>query len=319
MNSPSMIARDRHGHRRTTTVVLLALLALLAGLSVVVAPAAAATSAAEARADRYERALVGRLNRARSARGLRSVRVVPCVDAVAERHAARMRRTRRPVPVGDRVMLRECRRVLELDAAGIGGYRPAALVRHWLADRTARSVLLDRRTRWVGAGAVFTRARGWHVSLLVAGRRTRSAVPGEEAAPPTADGTTTSGMSELETAILEETNRRRALRGLTLLQPSACAAEFAGEHSASMADTGVLAHADLEVLRERCGTVAAAENIATGSAGVRLDASSLVQAWMDSPAHRANILAPGLTHLGVGVAEDASGRWYATQDFLEAA
>lgn len=326
MNAAAMTFRGRHPRRTIAAVTLLALLGLLTGLLVVAAPGAAATSPAKARADRYERALVSKLNRARSARGLSSVRVVPCVDKVADEHAALMRRTQRLARMENRAMVRECRRSLELSATSIGRYRPAALVQGWLAGGSAESVLLHRRTRWVGAGAVFTRARGWHVSLLVTGRRTAGTVPVEESAPTrtgddgTADGpgaAEVNGMSERETAILDETNRRRARHGLSALQPSSCAAEFAGEHAASMARSGGFAHADVDELRDRCGGVGAAENLATGAGA--LDAAAVVRAWMDSSGHRANILDPDLTHLGVGIAKNADGRWYVAQDFLDVA
>jgi len=36
-------------------------------------------------------------------------------------------------------------------------------------------------------------------------------------------------------------------------------------------------------------------------------AQNLVDRWMDSPGHRANILAPGVTHIGVG--SHVGGQW----------
>lgn len=40
----------------------------------------------------------------------------------------------------------------------------------------------------------------------------------------------------------------------------------------------------------------------------------IVQGWMDSPGHRANILSPDYTHLGIGVVTTGSKLW-ATQNF----
>lgn len=345
-----------HRLRRATPVVVVLLTLSLLGVAGIAAPASAA-SGAEARSARYERAVVAQVNRARAAEGLGPVRVVPCVDAVAEDRAAALRRDRRLARISDRLMLRECRRPLELDATATGPFRPAGLVRGWLEGRGVRAALLDRRVRGVGVGAVFSRGRGWQVSLLLVGQRVPPAggsVPVEEAAPTpdpgTSEGSTTdpdssmpgsgddgttdpgageeggttgaedpAGLTALESAILEETNRRRGNHGLTPLEPSSCATAFAGEHSAWMAQSDDLAHADLADLQARCGVPGVAENIAAMS-GSSLDAQSVVQAWMDSPGHRANILDPDLTHLGVGVVHDAdSGRWYATQDFLDAA
>ncbi|TKA94138.1 CAP domain-containing protein, partial [Cereibacter changlensis] len=50
----------------------------------------------------------------------------------------------------------------------------------------------------------------------------------------------------------------------------------------------------------------AAENIAHGFDSV----VAVTQSWMQSPGHRANILRPAATDLGVGVAQPAGGRPY---------
>jgi uncharacterized protein YkwD len=56
----------------------------------------------------------------------------------------------------------------------------------------------------------------------------------------------------------------------------------------------------------RAGLTARAENIAYGQP----DAAAVMDAWMNSPGHRANILDCSLTRLGVGVAEGAGGPWW---------
>ena len=38
-------------------------------------------------------------------------------------------------------------------------------------------------------------------------------------------------------------------------------------------------------------------------------------AWMNSPEHRANILNPTYTEIGVAIAMDAAGRLFFTQEF----
>lgn len=52
------------------------------------------------------------------------------------------------------------------------------------------------------------------------------------------------------------------------------------------------------------------ENIARGQA----DAAAVMQAWMNSPGHRANILNCDFKTLGVGVHLGSGGPWW-TQDF----
>lgn len=53
------------------------------------------------------------------------------------------------------------------------------------------------------------------------------------------------------------------------------------------------------------------ENIAYGYN----TAQAVVTAWMNSPGHRANILSPNYTQIGVALATDAAGRVFWTQEF----
>jgi uncharacterized protein YkwD len=57
------------------------------------------------------------------------------------------------------------------------------------------------------------------------------------------------------------------------------------------------------------GTVG--ENVAYGYTSGR----EVVQGWMHSPGHRANILNRGFRVVAVAAAESDSGRWYAAQVF----
>jgi len=58
---------------------------------------------------------------------------------------------------------------------------------------------------------------------------------------------------------------------------------------------------------------AAAENIAYG----QRTAQEVVNAWMNSAGHRANILSAAYTHTGVGAAKKANGTLYWTQMFMK--
>jgi len=58
---------------------------------------------------------------------------------------------------------------------------------------------------------------------------------------------------------------------------------------------------------------AAAENIAYG----QRTAKEVVNAWMNSPGHRANILSRSYTETGVGAAKKANGTLYWTQMFMK--
>lgn len=58
---------------------------------------------------------------------------------------------------------------------------------------------------------------------------------------------------------------------------------------------------------------AAGENIAMG----QRTPAEVVNAWMNSPGHRANILNTSYTQLGVGLAKDSNGTCYWTQMFIK--
>lgn len=58
---------------------------------------------------------------------------------------------------------------------------------------------------------------------------------------------------------------------------------------------------------------AAGENIAMG----QRTPAEVVNAWMNSPGHRANILNTSYTQIGVGLAKDSNGTCYWTQMFIK--
>lgn len=58
---------------------------------------------------------------------------------------------------------------------------------------------------------------------------------------------------------------------------------------------------------------AAGENIAMG----QRTPVEVVNAWMNSPGHRSNILSPNFTQIGVGLAKNKNGICYWTQMFIK--
>nr|WP_255491605.1 CAP domain-containing protein [Actinotalea sp. JY-7876] len=84
------------------------------------------------------------------------------------------------------------------------------------------------------------------------------------------------------------------------LEVSDCAAESARGRLRGLIGSVSLEHAPLDDVMAECGVSVAAENLSRASAPPQ----DVVDAWMESPGHRANILDPELTHLGVGCVED---------------
>jgi uncharacterized protein YkwD len=120
---------------------------------------------------------------------------------------------------------------------------------------------------------------------------------------------------ELERQIFKLTNEARRKNGLPALDPDAALAGAARLHSDDMLQRDFFNHnsPDGKGLQDRlldapavARTIArAGENIYGGSGQDWTDAKTMarviVDGWMTSPGHRANILNPDYTHLGVGV------------------
>jgi uncharacterized protein YkwD len=111
---------------------------------------------------------------------------------------------------------------------------------------------------------------------------------------------------KVATAILCLVNAERGKLGLRKLKRSKVLAIAAGGHSKDMLKRRFFEHtgpggpsfqARLKRLRYRGAR--AAENIAYGSS---LNAKRVMQAWMSSPPHKANILSPRSRFLGIGIA-----------------
>lgn len=127
-------------------------------------------------------------------------------------------------------------------------------------------------------------------------------------------------MSAVEQAIVGLVNSQRQQAGLAPLSVDSRLVKAAQIQSADMAALGTMEHelpgAALSTVQSRANFVGYnytwyGENIAFNYA----DANSVMNGWMNSPEHRANILNPNFTQIGVGVAVDQAGEPYYTQEF----
>jgi uncharacterized protein YkwD len=115
----------------------------------------------------------------------------------------------------------------------------------------------------------------------------------------------------VEAAIVDLTNDIRRRNGLTILLVDGISRDAARGHSADMLNRNYFSHTNPEgrTLKERLPAELATrqwgENIWTGSGydprQVRYLAQKIMDGWMKSRGHRANILTPGYTHIGLGV------------------
>lgn len=124
--------------------------------------------------------------------------------------------------------------------------------------------------------------------------------PAEAPAPPSAvetPGYVLSSPKEYAVSLVEETNRARTAEGLPPLAVSSCAAEQGALRARTLADAGAeLVHAPLGPVTAACQPASmAGENLSLASLGP----DAVVDAWMESPGHRENILTPEFTEVGI--------------------
>lgn len=153
---------------------------------------------------------------------------------------------------------------------------------------------------------------------LAAPTGTRTSSQDADVAVAAAPAAATARAATLEIGIVRELNRVRIEHGLAPLGVSSGLATAAAGHSAAMVRSGLFDHtsADGTSFAKRVVRSYPVKGFASWTVGENLlfdsgdiDARGAVQAWMDSPPHRANMLNPSFREVGVGAlkAEMAGG------------
>lgn len=131
-------------------------------------------------------------------------------------------------------------------------------------------------------------------------------------------------MQPFEAEFLTLLNADRIENGLAPLEIDAGLASIARWRSDDMAARGYFSH-DIggyqvfQVLKDHgIAYRVAGENLAFNTYGNGQTVAAAERALMNSPSHRANILRPDYTHVGVGVAVAPDGRFLYTQLFKRA-
>ncbi|MET7986053.1 CAP domain-containing protein [Streptomyces sp. NPDC005281] len=126
------------------------------------------------------------------------------------------------------------------------------------------------------------------------------------------------GLEKTAREVIALTNTERASAGLPPLGTDATLTAAAQAHSADMVARDFYAHTSPEGGRPwdraaaaGCTRGSIGENIACG----QRTPAEVVQGWMDSPGHRANILKRDFTHIGIGLAGGSRAGTYWTQLF----
>jgi len=138
-----------------------------------------------------------------------------------------------------------------------------------------------------------------------------------------ADVSVPGSIRALERKAFDLINEERTRRGLRALEWSDDAAQVARSHSRNMAQYHFFSHKGLDgsMANDRAEQMgifnwrAIGENIAFNR-GYNEPADFAVQTWLESPAHKANMLNKEWNESGIGAAVAADGSYYFTQVFL---
>ena len=136
-------------------------------------------------------------------------------------------------------------------------------------------------------------------------------------AAPTTKPTTTE--SAMEQEVFELVNKVRVENGLHTLKWAEDLAEIARAHCADMINRGFFSHTNPDgespfdrLKNNGIAYRSAAENIAYG----QKDAQEVMNSWMNSSGHRANILSKTVKEIGIGAVKNTRGTIYWTQMFV---
>ena len=108
------------------------------------------------------------------------------------------------------------------------------------------------------------------------------------------------GSTRSESSLLREMNRVRAEYGLGRLTADTHLERAARAHSMQMVGANVFQHGAFASRMQQFNVTGrlAGENLAWGT-GARGTAGGIVSAWLASPEHRANLLRPSFTRVGI--------------------
>ena len=131
-------------------------------------------------------------------------------------------------------------------------------------------------------------------------------------------GSATGTYAAFQNQVFQLVNQERTSRGLKALVMDSALNNTATLKSQDMAKLGYFDHnsptygSPFDLMRQYgISYRAAGENIAMGQTSPQ----QVMDGWMNSSGHRANILSASYTKIGVGIARNSSGRYYWTKHF----
>ena len=160
---------------------------------------------------------------------------------------------------------------------------------------------------------------GSNASAGTASSKVTSSAPATSSKPASSSSVSNSGYSAFQNEVVSLVNQQRTSRGLGTLSVDSALTKTATLKSQDMAKNNYFDHTSptygspFDMMKQFGITYrTAGENIAAG----QTSPAQVMDGWMNSEGHRANILNSSFTKIGVGVAQNAGGRYYWTQQFI---
>ncbi len=146
-----------------------------------------------------------------------------------------------------------------------------------------------------------------------------TAKPATTAAKPSAAAPASANIGAYEQQVVDLVNKERAAAGLPALKVNTKLAGVAEKKAEDLRDKNYFAHqsptygSPFDMMKQfGISYTSAGENIAKG----QKTPSDVMNGWMNSPGHRANILNSNYTEIGVGYVTDSNGTTYWVQHFI---
>lgn len=121
---------------------------------------------------------------------------------------------------------------------------------------------------------------------------------------------------DVENELLGVVNDHRVSLGVSLLQFSIVAYEYANAHNDYMISKGSLSHDNFSSRASKISSEANAKAVAENVAKDYSDAAQAFEGWLSSSSHRTT-MEGDFTHTGVSVKKNADGDYYFTQLFFK--
>ncbi len=248
-------------------------------------------------------------NQYRKQLGLEPFQLEPNIYTIAQEHSMAM--ATGETPYGFEGLSEKCSAILGSSETSytilrISSSNPKDALNTWLNSSGNKKSIESSTFNYVAISAVQSEYGQWFYTQIFIYRK-------ENYVDYTA-GMTVNTSLDFNHQILDLINQHRQRLGLQTLKFDNPAYKQCYNHSSKMAKTKTyLSHEGVEKRYEAIGNYHMAENVAMNRT---TDPKKVVDQWLNSPGHRANIETPDFNCAGISAELSSSGDWYYTMIFV---